>query len=401
MARKLLDLAKDKIETLFGKIEDNFAELYQDKTQKDQEIQSLATGVNNAKSIHGLTDPLVTTAANYVGQQYTNTLTGDQFTCVSISGDDQKIYTWLPSNSAVLQTIRDALNGKVDWSKFSNPNLLDNWYFVNPINQKGLTEYTGTGYIIDRWYCNCDTDHPAELTTEGLILSGKKSILQRFEINSIDPTSNHTLSVVLDSTLIYCTGKFPAATNSDGSSAANQFIISGVTFRFRRATSYYEVQVFYSADENEHLYTAAKLELGSIQTLAHKEGDTWILNDPPPNKAIESLKCKMYQQVITAKAGTATMATARLISDHNITVSLPIAPLRANPKAINNPTGLVAGQDSLLIASTLPIDKVSALGYNPGDSMITLLFHCPDGNVGEIYRVGILSGNQLIFDSNL
>lgn len=37
-----------------------------------------------------------------------------------------------------------------------------------------------------------------------------------------------------------------------------------------------------------------KLELGPVQTLAHKEGDTWVLNDPPPDPALELLKCQRY-----------------------------------------------------------------------------------------------------------
>ena len=32
-----------------------------------------------------------------------------------------------------------------------NPNLLDNWYFGRPVNQRGQTEYTTTGYTVDRW----------------------------------------------------------------------------------------------------------------------------------------------------------------------------------------------------------------------------------------------------------
>ena len=32
-----------------------------------------------------------------------------------------------------------------------NENLLDNWYFADPINQRGQTEYTEGGYTIDRW----------------------------------------------------------------------------------------------------------------------------------------------------------------------------------------------------------------------------------------------------------
>ena len=32
-----------------------------------------------------------------------------------------------------------------------NPNLLDNWYFGNPVNQRGQTSYASAGYTIDRW----------------------------------------------------------------------------------------------------------------------------------------------------------------------------------------------------------------------------------------------------------
>ena len=38
-------------------------------------------------------------------------------------------------------------------------NLLDNSDFTNPVNQRGQTEYLGSGYSIDRWACNsmaCD-----------------------------------------------------------------------------------------------------------------------------------------------------------------------------------------------------------------------------------------------------
>ena len=46
----------------------------------------------------------------------------------------------------------------------------------------------------------------------------------------------------------------------------------------------------------EAVINAVKLEPGPVQTLAHKEGDTWVLNDPPPNKALELLKCQRYFQ---------------------------------------------------------------------------------------------------------
>ena len=41
---------------------------------------------------------------------------------------------------------------------------------------------------------------------------------------------------------------------------------------------------------------AVKLELGAQQTLAHQDAEgSWVLNDPPPNKALELAKCQRYQ----------------------------------------------------------------------------------------------------------
>ena len=45
-----------------------------------------------------------------------------------------------------------------------------------------------------------------------------------------------------------------------------------------------------------HAY-AAKLEPGRYQTLAHKEGDAWVLNEIP-DYATELLKCQRYFRVI-------------------------------------------------------------------------------------------------------
>ena len=45
---------------------------------------------------------------------------------------------------------------------------------------------------------------------------------------------------------------------------------------------------------------AAKLELGTHQTLAHQDAaGNWVLNDPPPDKALELLKCQRYYQVFS------------------------------------------------------------------------------------------------------
>ncbi len=77
-----------------------------------------------------------------------------------------------------------------------------------------------------------------------------------------------------------------------------------------------------------------KLELGPVQTLAHKdENGNWILNDPPPNKALELAKCQRLQQEIVGgdkQFGSVGLA----FGQHQTTcyVNVPIGvPLRSNP----------------------------------------------------------------------
>ena len=48
------------------------------------------------------------------------------------------------------------------------------------------------------------------------------------------------------------------------------------------------------------LVTAVKCEYGSQQTLARQDAaGNWVLNDPPPDKALELLKGQRYYQVFS------------------------------------------------------------------------------------------------------
>ena len=51
---------------------------------------------------------------------------------------------------------------------WSNPNLLDNWYFADPVNQRGQEEYTATGYTIDRWRIAQGMKAAVRITDSGL-----------------------------------------------------------------------------------------------------------------------------------------------------------------------------------------------------------------------------------------
>lgn len=75
---------------------------------------------------------------------------------------------------------------------------------------------------------------------------------------------------------------------------------------------------------------AAKLEFGDYQTLAHQDASgNWVLNDQPPNKALELAKCQMYFERIHLKYGP--FATG--FSETGTILMAPViySPKRANP----------------------------------------------------------------------
>lgn len=83
-------------------------------------------------------------------------------------------------------------------------NLLDNSWFVNPINQRGLTQYTGNMYTIDRWYTysvNANT-----VVNNGYITITTSALMQRL---NIDPDKTYTAAVKKpDGTVVIASGTF-------------------------------------------------------------------------------------------------------------------------------------------------------------------------------------------------
>lgn len=70
-------------------------------------------------------------------------------------------------------------------------NLLDNSWFVNPINQRGQTVYTGIGYTIDRWR----TWGEGNITVGNGYISASQSLWQY--VANIDASKTHTAAICL------------------------------------------------------------------------------------------------------------------------------------------------------------------------------------------------------------
>lgn len=187
---------------------------------------------------------------------------------VTLTGDDMAV------------SIADStpISGAVKYR--TNPNLLDNWYFGNPVNQRGQTEYTeDTTYTIDRWWLQYDTT--LSVVDGGIKIGGKWDVQQYFE-NTL-PNATYTLSLLYKDR----TGSDPlrliAGNRTDGDIAQTESKdASGIlSVTFSTATSNKVYFGFAGSVDNSATIIAAKLELGSTQTLAHKENGVWVLNEIP------------------------------------------------------------------------------------------------------------------------
>lgn len=137
-----------------------------------------------------------------------------------------------------------------------NPNLLDNWYFGNPVNQRGASgTISRLGYFFDRWK----------------LVSGSVAI------NSGGIVLNGTIAQVLE----YAAGQTVTATvlTPDG--------VTDVTPVYDDETKTFTVTT------QGKTIRAVKLELGTQQTLAHQEDGAWVLNEIP-DYGEQLRRCQRY-----------------------------------------------------------------------------------------------------------
>lgn len=162
-----------------------------------------------------------------------------------------------------------------------NPNLLDNWYFGRPVNQRGQTEYTAGGaYTLDRWWAQYDTT--LSIVDGGIKIGGKWDVQQYFETTL--PNATYTLSLLYKDR----TGSDPLrlliGNRTDGDLAQTESKdasgILSVTFSTAKLN---KVNFgFTGSTDNSATIIAIKLELGDTQTLAHQDSSgNWILNEIP------------------------------------------------------------------------------------------------------------------------
>lgn len=219
---------------------------------------------------------------------------------LSMQGPDTAALNWQPQGSpgptgpAGSYTAGQGItiqNGSIDVKAYpNNPNLIDNWYFPNPVNQRAQASYSGNwAASIDRWFCYDVTYNvPSHTVTRNESSGGNDPSL--FQTIEGHPPGVVTLSALINSELFSVT-----TSKTNNSTVATSVGWMGLWWLENGNT---QIQIAFSelAVGESAVITAVKLELGTQQTLAHQDASgNWVLN-AVPNYAEQLMKCRRYYQ---------------------------------------------------------------------------------------------------------
>lgn len=238
---------------------------------------------------------------------------------------------------------------------FVRPNLLDNWYFGRPVNQRGQTEYTGNVYYIDRWRSWDGDSASLSVVSGGIKIAG--TLYQYFEPAVFEELWGKTVAI----SLLFADGTL--YTNSFALKRADWYTVpikahglDSVQFGINNNNFGNENNNFFRMQPAtigtlSDTILAAKLELGPTQTLAHREGDKWVINEVP-DYGEQLRRCQRYYQkfdenvtLFYGNSGSSGGAGARLFLP--TAVQMRTKPV-TSPFVINVlPEGTIAGTNNI------------------------------------------------------
>lgn len=250
-----------------------------------------------------------------------------------------------------------------------NRNLLDNWYFGNPVNQRDVSgTISSAGYFLDRWKL---VSGSVTISADGITLNG-------------------TMQQVLET----------APVGTVTVSALTQAGVGEVVPTYDSASK----TVTVTADGKK--LVAVKLEMGPQQTLAHQEGGVWVLNEIP-DYGEELTKCMRYLQVLAAPYDTSGNGVAIGYANNTVDLWVPIplaVPMRISPTP-TIPTGgaalLKVGKTS---GSPKDVTRVTggwAMQTGGACSMRSLIFTSSGLTAGETYALFMQQGAQIVLSAEL
>lgn len=238
------------------------------------------------------------------------------------------------------------------FSYVSNPNLLDNWYFGNPVDQRGgyvvppgmaykdvntgvtvgttttyytvtqfsngnaiitvdglnrfvqpggfVRGYTGNGYTVDRWGILNNVTATLQNASLNIAYTESGWNLYTFLDNVLIPGTTYTLSCLYKASgnpiRLVCTWGTNKFFYNEQAPISDDWTLAEITGTIPADatidTNEIVVQSLGSGAGNFSL-KAIKLELGPTQTLAHKENGQWVLNEVP-DYGEQLRRCQRY-----------------------------------------------------------------------------------------------------------
>ena len=170
-----------------------------------------------------------------------------------------------------------------------NPNLLDNWFFGRPVNQRGQVEHSGAAaeYFIDRWRCG-GYAQTIKVTNDGLVWDTDTGVwlTQTIVDEATLMGKTCTLSAIVNGELYSVTGKY-------GEGNPTVVVAPNVYYEMNHDDGGVRFVSYTTSNAGNITILAAKLELGDTQTLAHKENGVWVLNEIP-DFGEQLARCQRY-----------------------------------------------------------------------------------------------------------
>ena len=298
-----------------------------------------------------------------------------------------------------------------------NPNLLDNWYFVGggsqqgggqfPINQRGQTVYTGTVYGIDRWK-GTNANANVSIANSGYLrfygTSGNNVWLQCWSDNKAIYGKTITISMLLNNgTLLTASGTLTTSAVSVNTGFTTT-AVGGINFGIYKTSSGNWFAQIGNVQNGGSVVNAdvvaAKVEIGSTQTLAHQENGTWVLNEIP-NYQQELAKCQRYCFAINASQNAEIgLAFAGSVSNLTFDIQNPV------DMPDTNFTITASSNSAVVVSQTSFSNGITSTGFSANNrttrtSSIQIQVTANSLTISSVYKVYLKNGESLLFSRDL
>ena len=294
-----------------------------------------------------------------------------------------KDVTLTGENIAVSTTDSTPISGAVKYR--TNPNLLDNWFFGRPVNQRGQSEYTGEWvYTIDRWQLS-DGNGTLGIHDGNIIFTSAAYFFQPLPEDKCKLLIGKTLTL----SFLYADGTLDTGTCdiTSWSGEWNVFLETGGIRIVGVANGLLWVQ----NTTTGKAILAAKLELGDTQTLAHKENGVWILNEIP-DFGDQLRRCQRYALKIGDASRYCSLGTGVARDEQFVSLTIPTpVTMRTVPSLTGTPVGFtmrhsdtkVSGGTEFLVdaasQNSIMLKVKSQVALTAGEAWETFL--APNGSI--------------------